>query len=358
MAIRNFAFGNQFVDFIRTMIPGAHEASGGKEIVCRCRYCPDSADPNHGHMYISVPQSDDDPILFHCFKCQTSGVLDSRTLMDWGIYDPLIAVSADKIITKATRSNKKFVGYNREWYKFMNYVADKQLAAQKIAYINGRLGTNLTEADCMQQKIILNLREALDRNIIEQYTRHPNIVQQLNDNFVGFLSLDNNFVNMRRLCREGVVYDTIDKRYINYNIHGKKDNTEKMYVMPSVLDLTVPRKVNIHVAEGPFDILSIRYNLRSNDTEHSIFAAITGSGYRGLVMHLINTFKIFYFDLHLYPDNDNHGSSRMVEELSYLIAPYGATLYEHRNVYEGEKDFGVSLDRIIERVYIHRPSIL
>ena len=207
----SFPFGSQFVDYIKAMIPGAHEASGGKEIVCRCRYCPDSTDPNHGHMYISVPQESDDPILFHCFKCQTSGVLDSRTLMDWGIYDPIIGVNADKIISKASRS-KKFVGYNREWYPFINYVQDKQLAAQKLAYINNRLGTNLTEVDCMKQKIILNLREALDRNRIQQYTRHPNIVQQLNDNFVGFLSLDNNFVNMRRLCRECVVYDSIDKR--------------------------------------------------------------------------------------------------------------------------------------------------
>lgn len=353
----SFPFGSQFVDYIKAMIPGAHEASGGKEIVCRCRYCPDSTDPNHGHMYISVPQEADDPILFHCFKCQTSGVLDSRTLMDWGIYDPIIGVNADKIISKASRS-KKFVGYNREWYPFINYVQDKQLAAQKLAYINNRLGTNLTEADCMKQKIILNLREALDRNRIQQYTRHPNIVQQLNDNFVGFLSLDNNFVNMRRLCREGVVYDSIDKRYINYNIHGKKDNTEKMYVMPTVLDLTIPRKVNIHVAEGPFDILSIRYNLRQNESDFSIFAAVTGSGYRGLVMHLINTFKIFYFDLHVYPDNDKFGDTRMVEELNYLISPYGATLYEHRNIYPGEKDFGVSLSNIDERVYIHRPRML
>lgn len=353
----SFPFGSQFVDYIKAMISGAHEASGGKEIVCRCRYCPDSTDPNHGHMYISVPQEADDPILFHCFKCQTSGVLDSRTLMDWGIYDPIIGVNADKIISKASRS-KKFVGYNREWYPFINYVQDKQLADQKLAYINNRLGTNLTEADCMRQKIILNLREALDRNRIQQYTRHPNIVQQLNDNFVGFLSLDNNFVNMRRLCREGVVYDSIDKRYINYNIHGKKDNTEKMYVMPTVLDLTIPRKVNIHVAEGPFDILSIRYNLRQNESDFSIFAAVTGSGYRGLVMHLINTFKIFYFDLHVYPDNDKFGDTRMVEELNYLISPYGATLYEHRNIYPGEKDFGVSLSNIDERVYIHRPRML
>lgn len=353
MAKKNeeFLFGDQFTNYIKSMIPGAHSASGGSEIVCRCRYCEDSRDPNHGHMYIKVPQQHDDPILFHCFKCQTSGVLDSRTLMEWGIYDPEIAIATDKINKAAAKSNK-FTGYNREWYPFANHVYDTELAQRKVQYINNRIGTNLTVFDCMSLKIILNLYDALNFNGIQSYTRHPNIIQQLNDNFLGFLSLDNNFVNMRRLCDEGVVYDTIDKRYINYNIHDKKDNTEKMYIVPTQLDLTNPRRIDIHIAEGPFDILSIKYNLK-HDNPNAIFAAITGSGYRGLVMHLITTFKLFYFNLHVYPDNDKYGSNSMIEGLLELIRPYGASLYEHRNVSPGEKDFGVHPSRIIEKVYHH-----
>ena len=344
----DFLFGDQFTTFIKTMIPGSHEASGGKEIVCRCRYCPDSSDPNHGHMYVSVPQEPNDPILFHCFKCQTSGILDSRTLIEWGIYDPVIAVEADKINKAAAKSNK-FTGYSREWYPFTNHVDDYNLAQAKVDYINHRIGTSLTIQDCMNQKIVLNLREAIDYNRVQPYTRHENIVNQLDQNFLGFLSLDNNFVNLRRLCDEGLVYQSIDKRYINYNIHGKQDNTEKMYVMPTKIDLTNPNKINIHVAEGPFDILSIRYNLRAG--ENGIFAAVTGSGYKGLIMHLVNTFKIFYFNLHVYPDNDKFGDQRVIQELVELVRPYGASLIEHRNIYEGEKDFGVSPDHIIEQVY-------
>ena len=346
---KEFLFGDQFTNYIKGNIPGARIVSGGREIQIKCRYCTDSIDPGHGHLYIKVPTAEDEPILFHCFKCQTSGILDSRALMEWGIYDPEIGLTADKI-NKLAAKNKKYVGYNREWYPFHNGILDAQLAQAKVDYINGRLGTNLSIPDCMKQKIVLNVKEAVDYNRFE-YTRNPNILQQLNDNFVGFLSLDNNFVNMRRLCDEGRVYESIDKRYINYNIHAKQDNTEKMYIMPTTIDLTNPKKVEFHIAEGPFDILSIKYNLRK-DT-NGIFAAVTGSGYRGLVMHLISTFKIFYFDLHVYPDNDNFGSSKVVEDLNYIVKPYGATLYEHRNVREGEKDFGVDLSRIDERVYIH-----
>lgn len=348
---KNFIFGQQFIDYIKTMIPGAHEVSGGTEIVCRCRYCPDSRDPNHGHMYIKVPQESDDPILFHCFKCQTSGALDSRTLLDWGIYDPNIAVTIDKINKKAAKSNK-FIGYTKDWYNFYNYISNPQLAQSKVDYINNRLGTSLTINDCIQDKIVLNLSDCLNAMNL-QYTRHPNIVNQLNQYFVGFLSLDNNFVNLRRMCNEGIVYNGIDKRYINYNIHGKKDNTEKMYILHSNVDLTSPKRIQIHIAEGPFDILSIKHNLRSNEP-NSIYAAITGSGYKGLIMHIINTFQIFYFDLHVYPDNDDMGSKDMINELIDIVDPFNATLYEHRNLFPGEKDFGVPLYRINETIITHK----
>ena len=126
-----------------------------------------------------------------------------------------------------------------------------------------------------------------------------------------------------------------------------------MYVLHSNINLANPQRVQIHIAEGPFDILSIKHNLRmSND--NCIYAAITGSGYKGLAMHLINTFKLFYFDLHVYPDNDDMGSRYMIEELVHLVAPYNATLYEHRNLFPGEKDFGVSLDRINEKIITHK----
>lgn len=350
----SFKFAEEFISFIQHNIPGSKIVSGGREIVCRCKYCPDSRDINHGHMYISVPQSEYDPILFHCFKCQTSGVLDSRTLMDWGIYDPIIGTNADNINKKASR--RRNTNYNRIWYRFAPHIDDYNLANTKLNYLNNRLGTNLTIDDCNRNKIILNLKDSVDftsrvYGYDYSYTRHPNIIYQLNKYFVGFLSLDNNFINLRRICDEGIVHSSIDKRYINYNIHAKNDNTEKMYIIPTEIDMSKPIKVNIHIAEGPMDILSIKFNLRKNDTD--IFAAVTGSGYKGLVMHLISTFKIFFFDLHVYPDNDKFGDRRMVQELYEMIKPYGATLYEHRNMFPNEKDFGVDLGHIDEKIYIY-----
>ena len=352
----NYNMESEFVQFIKSVFPRAQVVSGGSEIVTRCMYCEDSKDPNHvGHMYIKIPKNDNDTILFHCFKCQTSGILNSRTLLDWGIYEPRMAVELDKVYKSSLVHSSKYGNIVHDGYRYPyvhNEIFNRDLAAIKLQYINNRIGANLTFDDCKREKIILNLGEYISQNGAS-YTRHQNIVQQLNDCFVGFLSLDNNFVNLRKICSDGLVYESIDKRYINYNIHGKNDNTEKMYVLPATLDLTLPIKIPIHIAEGPFDILSIKYNLRKKDNDYGIFAAATGSGYKGLLRYIISTFQIYYFDLHIYPDNDKYGNSKMVDELVHISRPFGSNVYEHRNICPGEKDFGVPPDRIVEKIYLH-----
>lgn len=337
-------FKELFVNYIKSYIPDSSVVSGGSEIVCHCRYCSD-INSQHGHLYIKIPDNNTPP-LFHCFKCQTSGVLDSKIMIEWGIYNPEIGIELDKISKQKSRG---YSGYNDTKLQLYPSVHDICLANTKLAYLNNRLGTLLTINDCTKNKIVLNLKDTLDYNSIYTYTRHSQIVNQLNTFFIGFASLDNNFVNLRRICDNGIVYKTIDTRYINYNIYGKNNNTEKMYVLPANINLNSPEKINIHVAEGPMDILSIRYNLRKNGSD--IFMAVTGSGYKGAILHLINKYSIFYFNLHLYPDNDKYGD--IIEDIYNVIYPYGATLYEHRNVYPGEKDFGVPIERIFENIVIH-----
>lgn len=344
--MNDFIFKDNFVDFMKSNINGIKEASGGKELVTHCKYCSDAYDTGNGHMYIKVPQSDKDVALFYCFKCQSSGIIDSKRLSEWGIFNNNFGNELDRYNSIAIKKSRGKV-YSREWFTFINRISNFDLASTKLDYINNRLGLSLSFEDCLRDKIILNLKDGLDYNRVP-YTRHPSIVEQLNDNFVGFLSLDNNFVNLRRLCPEGRIYHTIDKRYINYNIFGKQDNTEKMYILPVSIDLSNGNRIPIHIAEGPFDILSIKYNLRKD--VNGIFAAVTGSGYKGLLWHILNTFQIYYFDLHIYPDNDTYGDKYIMRDLYNIVKVYNASMYEHRNIYHNEKDFGVHHSHIKESV--------
>ena len=341
-----FDFSQEFIRYFKSIFPVCNIVSGKTELCMRCMYCPDSNDPSHGHFYIHIPQGPDDPALFNCFKCHTTGLVDSKRLIEWGIYDEHIGSELDKIAKKASVSGKT-KGYNRVIYRMSNVVFDQNLALMKLKYIHHRIGDRITFQDCLNDKVIFNIYDLLQYNRVDKLTRHPNIVDQLNQYFVGFLSVDNNFINLRRVVKENIVYEGIDKRYVNYNIHDKKDNTEKYYILPSSIDILYP-PVQIHLAEGPFDILSIKYNLRNK--ESGIYGAITGSGYLQMVRWLMNTLKIYQFELHLYPDNDRYGDVRKMMDIKNYLYPYSIPIYIHKNIYHGEKDFGVPINRIHESV--------
>ena len=220
-----------YIDFLlRSIKPWARLVSGGREVNCRCFYCPDSNDKRHGHMYINVDFSKNEPSYFYCQKCHTTGIVNTNRLIEWNIYDSNISLDLTSYNNKVLKlpQNRKYkdkIIYNINNYK----ITEDKLSLYKLNYINNRLGINMTFKDCIEKKIIINLKDLLDYNRL-QYTRNPNIIDQLDANFVGFLSYDNAFINMRNL-EINEVYHTIDKRYVNYNVFNKYDNTTKFYII-------------------------------------------------------------------------------------------------------------------------------
>lgn len=334
---------DEYRQFLLSKLPVAKSASGGDEVVTRCRYCSDSKDRTHGHMYISIPNNNGDVSTFYCQKCHTSGIVDSRRLLEWGIFDTDVSSYLSSVTGK---SNKKVYNIDHIRYNTRNIIYDNELAIKKLNYLNSRLGTNLTLQQALNDNIVFNLKDILRFNNIQNLTRHQNIIDQINKVFMGFLSFDRNFINFRKLCKDGIVHSSIDKRYINYNIYGKKDNTEKFYIIPSNIDISSYNRIKVHIAEGPFDILSIKWNLNNGDN-NAIYCAITGSGYKGVLMNLLTIQKIFWIELHMYPDNDDVGN-KMVRDAINFIRPYNIPTYIHKN--NISKDFGVSILDIKESI--------
>lgn len=335
----------KYIDYIlNTIKPFAKMVSGGREINCRCFYCSDSVDMRKGHFYISVPKNDE-PSYFYCQKCKSKGIVTEQKLIEWDLYDPSVAMYIslyNKQIMKLAK-NRKFK--DSEIYHLNNTVIHQDnLSEYKIAYINKRIGSSLTYEDCLKQKIVLNLTDIFKCNYGLSYTRHPNIIEQLDSNFIGFLSFDNSFLNMRNL-EIGELYHTINKRYVNYNIFDKYDNTHRFYTIPTDIDLLKP--IKLHIAEGSFDILSIYHNLRL-DHENNIFTSIGGSGYMGIIRFFISTLKLVNLEIHIYPDNDI--SRDQMVHIARSLYPFGMDIYIHRNNYPGEKDFGVPLNKINESI--------
>lgn len=337
---------DQFIDFLTSHIkPFAYPVAGRREVNCRCFYCADSSNMRKGHFYISVPK-EDEPSFFYCQKCRSHGIVTNDKLMEWGIFNSQWGVEITRYNSKvlSLTKNKKFLDsmiYNVR----NNFITEDKLSLYKLRYINNRLGTSLSLKDCLSNKIVLNVKDLLRENRLE-LTRDPNIVDQLDSNFLGFLSFDNAFINMRKVV-DKEVYHTIDKRYINYNIFDKYDNTLRFYVIPANIDLMNPKPVRLHMSEGPFDILSIKYNVVDNNGR-DIFVSVGGSSYKGCIRHFLTKMGIYNMEIHIYKDNDQ--TMHQIYDIAQLLQYFNVPLYVHNNAYQNEKDYGVPKERIIDNI--------
>lgn len=323
-------------------------ASGGREIIKRCHICGDSRDKSDAHMYIGVNNG---VIVYNCFKCNAGGAVDGKFLRDMDIYDPNIINLVQDQNKSSSSSNMSQSGSIGNYKKrvMMIPMSDNEYAQKKLAYLNNRLGINFTQGALISFKIILNLKDFLNANGITRYTRHPDLVDLLDKFFIGFLSMDNNYVILRRLVPEGKLPQYIDTRYVNYNIFGS-NSASKFYVVPTEINPTLP--IRIHVAEGCFDAISIaNHNMMTaaEPTANNIFAAVSGKSYVSIIQFFINTFGFINFELNIYPDNDV--SDTEMQRIANILAPFYIQTYIHRNNFPGEKDFGVSMDRIDASVY-------
>lgn len=319
--------------------------SGGREILKRCHICGDSRDPTDAHMYIGFK---DGAILYNCFKCNEKGIVDGKFMRDLGCYDPSIITlcqeqkSNSSNPTRTQSGNLRYVNIKTLQFPMSN----NEFAQKKLDHINRRLGLKFDYSDLVANKIVLNLKEFLLFNGIDRFTRNEELMDLLDKFFIGFLSCDNRYVILRRLVPEGKLPPYIDTRYVNYNIFNS--NGSKFFIIPTMVD--VLRPISIHIAEGTFDILSIYHNLHKfNGYSNAIYAAVCGKNYMSLIEYFIMTYGFISFELHIYPDIDVDDNEMM--RISNNLKHFNIEVFIHRNRYPGEKDYGVSMDRINDTCY-------
>lgn len=323
---------------------GAKVASGGREIVKRCHICGDSRDQSSRHMYIGLKPNG--AIVYNCFKCNSSGMVDGKFFRDLGCFNVdmiNICNQNNSKVSPETNSNRSYFYKNRS--PILTYREDSG-SLNKLAYINNRLGTNFNFDDLRSLKIVLNLYDYLNANGQPKLTRYKDIADQLDQYFLGFLSVDNAFLNMRRLVPKEQVSKYIHERYVNYNVYGLYDNRFRYYIIPGDIDMMRPLRINI--AEGPFDILGVKFNTEAGFKTNSIFASIGGKSYINLVKFFLMEYGLINFELHVYVDNDVDNYE--VEKIHRLLYPYGNPVYIHRNTFPGGKDYGVAKDHINDSI--------
>ena len=346
--------------FLLSHFPNAHTAAGGKEVVIRCPFCGDSQkDMRDAHFYIGLQtQYDTDryqvPPKYHCFLCNKGGTLTGELLLEmlnYNVDDESIIHDLNVLANKSKKSrSSKTKLFKKYSYTTIGCVQNSELDLEKLNYINNRLGLSLTIEQALKDKIVFSLLYFLYYNGINNVNVSDAELNAISNNFIGFLSLDNSFIIFRNCSGKKMELDSLKKRYKKYQITSDENDIDlfKYYCIPTRIDTLSMEPINIHVAEGPFDILSICYNLNHNNRDNQIYISAGGKGYANAVYAIIDILKLSpNIIIHIYPDNDVEDDK--IKMYMYRFTDIGVPVYMHRNIHDGENDFGVKMSRINDR---------
>lgn len=323
----------------------AKRAAGGRECVIRCPFCGDSKDPRSAHLYVGHNRQKG-TISYHCFKCNTQGDVGLQFFRTLGIYDTQLVNSVlEYNQSKGGVINAEIHrGYQSRYSPIeidpIIPIKDTEEYRKKLAYINRRIGGQLTFNDIAKYRIVLNLLDFLSINGITTYSRHISIMEQLSFGFVGFLSVDSTHVTMRRIVPENKVHESISKRYTNYTIHEKGT---QIYCVREGINPMYPN--SIIVAEGAFDILSLHYNFLCY-TSNKIMFASCGKGVTPILEYLTRRKRLSLLNSQLHVFIDNDITPYDLASYKYAASSIELPCIIHRNVFPGEKDYGVPANKI------------
>lgn len=329
----------KIIDLLKTK-RAYSKSVNGKQHYTRCPYCGDSRNLSHAHLSIKIDVESDDPMVFRCLKCDTRGLLTETVLEELDILVERDMINELKSYNKKSMRYGKIVNLDTEKFTVPLYY-ENSLNSQKLDYINSRLGLDLSYTDARDKKILLNLFDFMKFNDIEKIDGlYYSMMKVLNNNYVGFLSSNNNCIVFRDITGNQKY------RYFKVILNPKNLNPDTFYSVPSSIPLLYTHDINVHLTEGIFDILSVQENL-IRDNSVNFFYATCGFGgitiLKYLLHHGINT----GVNLHIYSDNDktdwNH--KKYLYDGSY-ITEWIDHIYIHRNKYENEKDYGVRLENI------------
>lgn len=334
-------------ELLRTIY--ANETAARTHVRIHCPLCGDSVkSPNGTHCYVNIEGGK--PISYYCQLCGEGGWVGSSFLRSLNIeaLNLLVGVRKyNKVFGKALMN-----GDGDSWRKakhniistsartvvpiYKNRIKDYEF---KLNYIGERLGVDIGYDDIPKHKMVLSLKDFLEKNSIKFNRAMMRTGNLIEEQYVGFLSMDGTYIIFRNTKKDG------NQRYINYPIFPKIAESTKSYLMPMDVDF-MQNDITFNVTEGIMDLLGCYYHIEHQNRTNVIYGAVNGSGFLGFIKRIIRMGFIDNINLKLYSDLDKgisyHSKLKTLDDLYKSIAVY----YNH---FPGEKDTGVTADRIDER---------
>lgn len=319
------------------------------EYVLRCPYCGDSQkNLNTGHFYIHIDPEDNSPIVYHCFKCDISGILNNSLLDELGISDINLKSAVEKL--NKSSDSKEYSKYIKgaDFLYFKYNIPKKYSHKKKIQYLEDRLGIEFTKDMLRECKVITSLKDFLLENNIPNVMCRKSEANMIEDCYIGFLSYGSSHIIFRKVDEKAYGY-----RWIKYPITKNSSKNRIFYSIESLIDIYTKDTIEVNLTEGILDILSVKYNLQHNK-DNTINISVCGKGFKTILGYLINLGIVGNnVKVNIFADNDDEFNSKSTNntDLLFFKKVFSKLKYVYNSVYvyynKNEKDVGVPLNQII-----------
>lgn len=282
--MENVTYQERLKQHLFQLFPDAKLNGAGTWVRINCPLCiQEGRGDTDYHMYISLGYNGKPPFV-HCFRDNSHRfILNAENLARLTTRTDMIDEDLFNVIGDSNRKQFKQNRYklNREnKYNFSNpKLCPNEYITLKQMYINKRLGLNLSVEQMIQDKIVFSIQDLLTYNGIKTLTRSPKTIELFDQYFVGFLTNTNGFIILRNMVHgKKELPEFVNERYCFYSI--VEHASSGYYTIPTVCD--IHKHIDIHIAEGTFDILSVFYNMRNANRVQNVYASIGGNAYVNL----------------------------------------------------------------------------
>jgi recombinational DNA repair protein RecR len=320
---------------------------GDIRVKTRCVLCGDSKrDANKKRLYIVCdPNDPSDPVKYICFNCGEFGLLTPD------MFSMITGSDNDEDIRLLKRINK--MAFNSSGGVRVNkYKNNKEInviippprktqnTIRKIRYMNERIGVQVPLEDYERLKLVFSIREFLQINNIPLLKKYQPFIETYERDYIGWLSVKNEYIILRDITGKNKF------RYVKFNIFGMESNAHSFFTIKNGINTISQNPIRFVVTEGPFDILSVVYNIYGGIAEDCIFMSTNHGAFYNPLLYYINKGLVgsnIYIDI--YRDSD---SIMDYELLRNQLKLYTKNFSVYRNSIG--KDFGVPKEKfIIER---------
>lgn len=285
----------------------------------RCPICGDSQkNPNDAHCYIKCSNDPTEPLLYICFKCNSSGVVGKYFLSRLGL--------PERVINMVTNQKYNKIGSTK--VKDVNIITGTPIMdSPQVRYIEERLGKGFTYDDLDKFKIIWDMKSLYD------YVPNQRVKNTLPNNYdtISFLSDDKSMV-LSRTFEEGKESQWRKIKLFN--------SPKSFYTIKVTLDLFTRDPIIVNIAEGIFDILSVYKNF---STQNDVYIATLGSDYVSAIDYAISKgFVGSNVMVKVYIDNgiDERSLKEHLKRYRWMFN----SIHVYGNL--KSKDVGVPIDKI------------